>query len=71
MKDLEKEIELLEKKVALLKELRQLELTPTRIEYVPVYPVSPAPINPWQTPWPNYPQPYIGDWPGSITVVTC
>lgn len=76
MKDLEKEIELLEKKVRLLKELRELE-SPTRIEFVPCYypivtePPKPSSPQPWTQPWPGYPNPYIGDLPGYAPVVTC
>lgn len=56
---LKEEVELLERKVKLLRELQGMEqqFVPNRITYVPIYPVQPT------APWPNYPQPYIGDWP--------
>jgi hypothetical protein len=69
MKD--EKIKSLEREIELLKEIIRLkDLQP--ITYIPYYPqpVIPQPVSPWAQPWPNYPQPYIGDWPLYPTI-TC
>jgi hypothetical protein len=55
---LEEEIKLLERKVELLKELKELQDGGEKIVYV--YPVCPSyPTSPW------YPTPYTSPWCGS------
>lgn len=69
IESLQREIELL-REIINLKDQLAMKDRPV-IEQVPVFiPLTvPFPVTP--QPWPNYPRPYVGDWPIGQTIITC
>ena len=71
--DLEREIELLKEKVALLEKIKELqdaikvkECTPI-IPYIPYVPINPQPFTPWHPPWTPWYGPNTAGDPGPVT----
>ena len=69
--DENEKIKMLEREVELLKEIIKLKDS-QKVIYIPYCPQPAYPVRPiYPLPWPNYPQPYIGDMPWTIQTVIC
>jgi len=71
---MDEKIKALEREIELLKEIIRLKDC-QKTTYIPYYPqpVIPQPTYPipWNQPWGDYRQPYIGDWPFDTHKTTC